>query len=292
MGNIKIEFGSDRRFLKIISIFVILLMIISNMVFTLSTAGDPNSGPYKPARNNSNAYLDVNIDQSPIVIHGQGIHSVNFTFEEYNGKTATLQTMNYEYMNVRGDIIYPEDQSCLGDLKVLGASNATWTFDMPVSPELIQASMQAGLNRLFLKTTFYGTDEFGADVSIEKNIPVEFEFKVAVIVDDMIYNDLKPKLQRYYDDVRSKLEIEFIELHGNWGTIHYLRNKLKDLWQTENISGAVLVGYLPIPMWEIIHSDSSRETCPIPIFYEDLDGDFEDLDSNGYYRSLRFAPGR
>ncbi|MGA1793914.1 MAG: PA14 domain-containing protein, partial [Thermoplasmatota archaeon] len=35
-------------------------------------------------------------------------------------------------------------------------------------------------------------------------------------------------------------------------------------------------------IWELIH-DTSREPCPLPMFYEDLDATFEDTDHNGLY---------
>jgi hypothetical protein len=288
MGNIKIEYALAKTVRKLISIFITLLIISSSSIIILSIAETSNSasniiGRDNQSRSNSNAYLDFNVDPSPIVIPGVGDHTVNFTFEEYNGKSANIMSMVYEYVNVRGDIIYTEDLIYLSGLKIEGASDTAWTFDLPVSSDLIQTVMQAGLNKLFLKITFYGTDQYGSNIEIEKKVPVELEYNVAVIVDSMIHNDLKSKLQRYYDDVRSKLKVEFIESHGNWGSIHSLRNHLKDLWQTQNISGAILIGYLPIPMWEYIHDDSKIETCPIPIFYEDLDGDFADIDSNGYY---------
>jgi hypothetical protein len=76
-----------------------------------------------------------------------------------------------------------------------------------------------------------------------------------------------------YDDVT-------LSIHRNsWTDAEALRAYLQTLYANEGITGAILVGLLPYAMWEFPWG----ERCPLPFFFEDMDGTFSDTDGNGVY---------
>ena len=232
---------------------------------------------------NNNPFVDVEVEPNPIILNSAGTIDINFTFEEYNGFNLTVRPNSFELITVQNKLIKSFQSISFQNIFVPSGSNATWVYHFQVKPALLLSLKQNGTYKFYLNTSFKGMDDLKNEFRFFKKVPVYLELKVAVIVDKSIYPSLKNKLQRYYDDVNTKIKVEFIECNGTWLKPEALRNSIKTLWQTQNISGALLVGYLPIPMWEIIHSQNNVEKCPIPIFYEDLDGSFIDTDYNSYY---------
>ncbi len=234
-------------------------------------------------RSYQSSYVDITADPNQLIIKSGGKYWINYTFEEYNRMDATFNKVELEFTNVKGYNIYPKDIRFLQNLKVPAASNASWLYKLFVKSDLILKTKQQGVNKLLLRATFHGVSQDNKELLITVKVPLELELKVALIIDNSIYNGIKEKLNRYCDDVRSKIEVEFIECIGYWTKPESLRNSLIKLWKEKDISGAILFGYFPSAMWKYIHTDSKVETFPIPIFYEDLDGDFADTDSDGYY---------
>jgi|GEM_PF-1907623 len=123
---------------------------------------------------------------------------------------------------------------------------------------------------------FHWTDDEGFAIYVYKQL--EYHRVVALIVDDMIYSDIKTHLDQYRSDVRAIYNVTFLEYNGTWDNASQLQSFIKELYQNENVSGAILVGLLPYAMWKF----PWNETCPIPFYYEDLDGWFNDTDGDGY----------
>jgi hypothetical protein len=283
---------------KIKYIIIIILIISSYSIVTLVSwdneikAAGENLHEYNKGDVENNArsirddlepYIDITVKPNPIIIKSEGEYWINFTFEEFNGCSITVLTVDFVFTNIRGENIYIPDLVYLDDLYVEGGSNATWSCKMHVKSELIIAAHQKGVYRLFLNSTFYCKTQLGNKFSVYTKVPVELEPTVALIVDNKIYSGIKNELNRYCKDVNSKINVDFIECPGTWNSPEALRSYLNNLWLTQNISGAILFGYLPVAKWEFTRDENDNEKCPIPIFYEDLDGSFGDQDADGYY---------
>ncbi len=237
----------------------------------------------RAVRGDLDSYVDVTVTPYPVVFGALGNYWINYTFEEYNGQSATIQSAKLEFSTVKGMSLASMIEEPIPDLNIPAGANATWAYKMVVSADFVLSLKQKGFYKFFLNTTFNGKNDNGGELTTNIKVPVELETKVAIIVDNTIYPDIKNKLQRYYDDVKARLKVEFIECPGTWGTPEAIRAQLKTLWQTKSIVGAMLFGYLPVAMWEFTRNANDQEKCPIPIFYEDLDGTFGDNDTDGYY---------
>jgi hypothetical protein len=258
--------------------------------YLIKDSAEPvNSGSSRGAINNG-PFCDVVVCPNPIIINSVGKIWINFTFEEYNGYDLTLKSNSFRFLTVKGEHINSSWSSLFSELSVPAGANNTWPYNYQVKSDLLLSLKQYGAYRLFLNASFFGSDENNNELEVNIKVPVLLELTVAVIVEKSIYPSLKSKLQRYYNDVNELTQVDFIERNGTWSTPETLRSYIKSLWQSHNISGAILVGYVPVPMWEFTRSQSDSEKCPIPIFYEDLDGSFADVDADTYYDRHYWGP--
>jgi len=102
--------------------------------------------------------------------------------------------------------------------------------------------------------------------------------RVALILPYDIYPELKPYIEQYKEDVEAKLPID-ITIHAeSWYTPEELREYLKNLYRSDSITGAILVGDLPVPMWAAPWGDRYL----ISLYYENLEGEFYDTSGDGY----------
>jgi len=121
-------------------------------------------------------------------------------------------------------------------------------------------------------------DDYSITANSEEK-PYEETTKVAIIVDEAIASDIAGSMKQYVDDVESIYGVEIIQCSGTWSDAIQLRAFIQGLYYDFDIDGAILVGDLPYALWEFPWG----EICPIPFYYEDLDGVFEDRDSNGIF---------
>ena len=127
----------------------------------------------------------------------------------------------------------------------------------------------------------YGGSDYYSWFCYLVNMPYEpMHEKVAMIVDDDVYYVIEDKLLQYKSHVEVGYDATINIYHGTWTTPESLRSYLKKLWVEENITGAILVGLLPYAMWEPVWDEPP---FPIPLFYEDLDGEFIDEDGDNFY---------
>ena len=103
--------------------------------------------------------------------------------------------------------------------------------------------------------------------------------KAAIIVDEAIASDIEANLNRYVKDVESIYGIEILQYNKTWSDSIHLRAFIQDLYNDFDIDGVILVGDLPYALWEFPWG----EICPLPFYYADMDGTFEDRDSNGIF---------
>jgi len=117
-------------------------------------------------------------------------------------------------------------------------------------------------------------------VKLQAVLPVHNDSSVLLLVDENLRSEISDKLSRYIHDVESaypeeNLGIDYIDASDATSiraTILSWRNHSDD-----RAHGVILVGNLPCAVWEFPWG----EICPLPLYYEDLDGSFSDTDGNG-----------
>lgn len=117
--------------------------------------------------------------------------------------------------------------------------------------------------------------------------PVQVHQKVAMIVDEDVYDNIESDLLQYKTDVESNFDAEIhLDTISPGVTPESLRVYLQNLYNNYNFTGAILVGLLPYAMWEPVWGEPP---FPIPYFYEDLDGEFIDSGGDGYYECHKWG---
>jgi len=103
--------------------------------------------------------------------------------------------------------------------------------------------------------------------------------RVAIIVEGSVASKIKVNLNQYITDIELLyINVRIGQYQGNWTDPILLRTFIQNLYKL-GIKGVILVGKLPYALWEFPWG----EKCPLPFYYEDLDGIFEDKDANGVF---------
>jgi hypothetical protein len=159
---------------------------------------------------------------------------------------------------------------------ITGEINKTYSliFKAPSEPDIY--AYVAHIGYYDSVGDFHWTDNEGFAIYVYEQL--EYHRIVALIVDEVIYSNIKTRLDQYKSDVKAIYNVTFLEYNGTWDDASQLRSYIKELYQNENISGVIFIGLLPYAMWKF----PWNETCPIPFYYEDLDGWFNDTDGDGY----------
>ena len=122
--------------------------------------------------------------------------------------------------------------------------------------------------------------------------------KIAVIIDTDLYSQVKCKFNRYIEEVESRFpvtltlhKVDNVQSHNTRGwkskTPEDIRSFLQQEYNTNGIRGALLVGQIPFATWE---QEVGENIGVSSIFYEDMDGSFEDRDMDGHYDYHNFGP--
>jgi hypothetical protein len=122
--------------------------------------------------------------------------------------------------------------------------------------------------------------------------------KIALIIESNLYSKINSKINRYIDDVESRFPVELIlhkvKVSQNQNPLDRgskspedIRNILKNEYKANKIKGALLIGQIPFATWE---QEVGENVGVSSIFYEDMDGSFEDRDMNGHYDYHNFGP--
>ncbi|MCX6094884.1 MAG: chitobiase/beta-hexosaminidase C-terminal domain-containing protein [Candidatus Bipolaricaulota bacterium] len=105
---------------------------------------------------------------------------------------------------------------------------------------------------------------------------------VILVVAEETLNQLGAEIDQYMSNVQGANPLLHLWLLGSppAETAESLRAKLVEEWTYwgGDLSGVILIGDLPTAEWKF----SSGEVCPLPLYYEDLDGEFSDTDQDGY----------
>ena len=122
--------------------------------------------------------------------------------------------------------------------------------------------------------------------------------EIAVIIDDNLYSQIEDKINRYIEEVENHFPVT-LTLHEAEISLNYnidnlksktpedIRNLLQQEYNNNNIRGALLIGQIPFATWE---QEVGGNVGVSSIFYEDMDGSFEDRDMDGHYDYHNFGP--
>ena len=114
---------------------------------------------------------------------------------------------------------------------------------------------------------------------------------VAIIIDRTVYDEVKKEFDTYVRDVSLRFPVELVVLKDrNWESVSpdEIRAELQRLYKEKGIVGAVLVGQIPYTFWE--RSVDSHFTGINTLYYQELDGEFIDEDSDGRYEKINWGP--
>ena len=92
---------------------------------------------------------------------------------------------------------------------------------------------------------------------------------IAILVESNIYSNISKAINRFADDIYLLTSIEVLIYSVNFSEPVEVREFLRQLYFTKNISGVILVGNLPLPRMRLFN-----KTYFSLIYYEDLDGVF------------------
>ena len=128
------------------------------------------------------------------------------------------------------------------------------------------------------------------DVSvIDNNDPTSLNLTtdhIIVVIDAQLYPYIKEKVTRYLNDVEERFLVKFSivkvdSLRSEKSiTPAELRVLLQKEYAVNGTVGALLVGQIPYALWK---QEVGNNSGLLSLFYEDLDGDFEDRNKDGYY---------
>lgn len=117
--------------------------------------------------------------------------------------------------------------------------------------------------------------------------------QIVVVIDAQLYPWIKEKFTRYLKEVTERFPVEFsiIQVDGLQSqksiTPTELRGFLQKEYAVNDTIGALLVGQIPYALWT---QEVGNNSGILSLFYEDLDGDFEDRNKDGYYDYHSFGP--
>jgi len=107
---------------------------------------------------------------------------------------------------------------------------------------------------------------------------------ILIVVEESLYPLIETGLMGYVGDLEVQGYTVTVVLDTAFGgTAMGLRNYLQSIYNSEGLSGALLIGNLPIGWHESTWDDGVYEDYPCDYFFMDLDGEWFDIDDNGIY---------
>jgi len=270
----------DEKGNLILEIIIILLILfpLSPMI-----GSDEGKQASHTVRSGDSSVIDIKLGDEVLVPIGGTKCEISFMAEEFRGVNATVDSITSTMFPNDMSIVFKVHELTGLGLLIPGGQATGGSFWIELPPNASVLSARYGDDRMRSKIEFTGVDKNGNVFHIEEWIEIAFTYNVAVLVQKEISEMIYEKLERYEDDVKTENNVEFINVFNRWETPESIRDDLVTLWSEEGISGSMLVGDFPLPIWEIWRFGRQDELCPIPIFYEDMDGSFLDNDSNGIY---------
>ena len=129
----------------------------------------------------------------------------------------------------------------------------------------------------------YGT-EIGSVLPFPCLLQGESAGRVAIIVNSDLYPLIEDQLVVWVSDINAD-GFEALLVQATFETVQDLRAALNLAWHSEEgLVGCILVGDFPVP-WYAIFDDEGEiaDDFPCDLYYEDLDGEFMDSDSDGMF---------
>lgn len=133
-----------------------------------------------------------------------------------------------------------------------------------------------------IKARYYTGLPFQLDVVYKTNTD-KWASPFLIIVNENLYSEIEDKLMLEYVP---QLESDGITVEvwtALYGTPEDLRNAMADYYAEHGYYYCMQVGEFPPPLSEIGFFEGESTPYPIDLFFMDLDGIWEDSDSNGYY---------
>ncbi|RLF40640.1 MAG: hypothetical protein DRN12_04935, partial [Thermoplasmata archaeon] len=117
------------------------------------------------------------------------------------------------------------------------------------------------------------------EVSYTRSLSLQKD-NILIIINDKLYTRTSKKLDRYILDVEERFPVNIILNTTSITTAEGIRSLLQQEYEINHIKGSILVGQIPFALWEQGYGGNKGI---LSLFYEDLDGRFEDRDNNGFY---------
>ena len=106
---------------------------------------------------------------------------------------------------------------------------------------------------------------------------------IVILVPESLYTKISIHLDRYADDIQLSLGVNVEIQRGSWKTSQDVRTYLQSLFASKGLDGCILVGDIPWANYEMVNPWGGYEYFPCDLYYMDLNGEFTDIDGNGYY---------
>ena len=109
--------------------------------------------------------------------------------------------------------------------------------------------------------------------------------RVAIVVNSDLYPLIEDQLIVWASDINGD-SFEALLVEATFETVQDLRAALNWAWHSEEgLVGCILVGDFPVPWYAIFDDEEGEiaEDFPCDLYYEDLDGEFIDSDSDGMF---------
>jgi hypothetical protein len=111
--------------------------------------------------------------------------------------------------------------------------------------------------------------------------------KIYILVDEGIYGSITIELNRYMSDLRTERDYEPVLYHRQWIDEVEVKDLLVNGFNNFNLAGALFVGNIPVAYYEMDDNFPGEPvrhvSFPMDLFYMDVDGLWDDLDSDGSY---------
>jgi hypothetical protein len=111
-----------------------------------------------------------------------------------------------------------------------------------------------------------------------------------ILVDEALYPNISASISTYISDLTSD-DFNVMLVQWGGGTAEQVRDSLITWWENGLCDGAVIIGDLPVPWFELfedfnddgIPDDPQMVSFPCDLYYMDLDGTWEDQDEDGIF---------
>ena len=133
--------------------------------------------------------------------------------------------------------------------------------------------------------------QISSSVEVNRNYSENRDEGFLIIVNDLLYEGIETALQTYQTDLANEGFNSYV-LEYDGTSIEDLKIEIMIYYTIEDIVNTVLIGDLPIPWFELFEDwnnngiqdeNESWVEFPCDLYFSDIDGNWEDNDSNGVF---------